>query len=358
MLELPVVPTYMLLRLGVVTTPVVENLADICSTWAYFRYLWAFDIPAQGTIDPVLRLSEAARNIDFHQKGLLSDQVGVGMAALLLGTYLNAPLAADVSVAMDDPSWPIDLQYEASPDYLFFDATQTSLFIVECKGSQTSRSYALDQLRRGTEQVPSLTFTDGRTPPSLVIATWLSKDGTEVFLVDPPDDEDASPKRPEKAERVGQRDWRVRSDAEFTRATTLVSEAKVLSFAGADQAAASKLERAHTPVPRTPRSSPRETVISENEFGRFRGVRQRVGLRDRFNVDVFQALDTTVYDALLAEEPARTDETLRAFQSKSVLAAPNVQHQQPVTTKQENGAIVVRCAGPDGSLLEVRVSPP
>lgn len=138
-----IVPAYMLHRLGVVTTPAVENLADICSTWAYFRYLWAFEIPSPGTFAPPLRLSGAAKQIDFHQKGLLSDQIGVGMAAILMGDHLNAPLAADVSVAMDDPSWPIDLQYETSPDYLFFDATQTNLFVVECKGTQSSRSESI-----------------------------------------------------------------------------------------------------------------------------------------------------------------------------------------------------------------------
>ena len=249
--ELQIVPAYMLHRLGVVTTPAVENLADICSTWAYFRYLWAFDIPSPASVNQVLRLSDAARDIDFHQKGLLSDQIGVGMAALLLGSYLNAPLAADVSVAMDDPAWPIDFQYDTSPDYLFFNATQTSLFIVECKGTQSSRSASLDQLRRGTEQVPSLTFNDGQTPPSLVIATCLSRRGTRILLIDPPGDDDTF-KYPEKPERVGPREWKVRNDAEFGRATRLISEAKVLSFAGAYQATASKLDRAHTRIPRTP----------------------------------------------------------------------------------------------------------
>src|SRR5687767_4509181 len=43
--EIDVVPLVLLHRLGVVTTPPVENLADICSTWAYFRYLWAFELP-------------------------------------------------------------------------------------------------------------------------------------------------------------------------------------------------------------------------------------------------------------------------------------------------------------------------
>jgi hypothetical protein len=78
-----------------------------------------------------LRLSPAAKNIDFHQKGLLSDQIGVGIAAWLMGSYLGAPLAADVSVAMDDPAWPIALQYESSPDYLFFDSSQSNLCAIE-----------------------------------------------------------------------------------------------------------------------------------------------------------------------------------------------------------------------------------
>lgn len=356
--KLQVVPAYMLHRLGVVTTPAIENLADICSTWAYFRYLWAFDIPSPGTVNPVLRLSEAARNIDFHQKGLLSDQIGVGIAAWLLGTYLNAPLATDVSVVMDDPTWPIDLQYDTSPDYLFFDATQTSLFIVECKGTQISRYTSVDQLCRGTEQVPSLTFTDGRTPPSLVVATCLSKRDARVLVLDPPGDDDLPAERHEKPERVSQREWKVRSDVEFSRATRLISEAKILSFAGDYQAAASKLEQAHTRIARTPRSLPGEPVIAENQFGIFRGVRQRVGLKDRFNIDVFQALDTSVYRALLSEEPARTDEELRTFQSRSAAAVVNVKPTQPVLATHENGALVVRSAGPDGSLLEVRVSPP
>jgi hypothetical protein len=346
----------MLHRLGVVTTPAVENLADICSTWAYFRYLWAFEIPSAGATNPLLRLSDAARQIDFHQKGLLSDQIGVGMAALLLGIYLNAPLAADVSVAMDDPAWPIDLQYDTSPDYLFFDATQTNLFVVECKGTQTSRAASLEQLRRGTEQVPSLTFTDGRIPPSLVIATCLTKRGTRILLIDPPGDDNRQ--LPERPERVGPREWRVRNDAEFGRATRLISEAKLLSFAGADQAAASKLERAHTRIPRTPRSVPRESEISENEFGTFRGIRQRVGLKDRFKIDVFQALDTSVLEAFLSEEQARTDEQLRGFQARSAAVSVPTDLTQPVTTTHVNGALVVRTAGPDGTLLEVRVSPP
>src|SRR5438034_22244 len=56
--DLDIVPLYLLHRLGVVTTPAVENLADICSWWAYFRYLWAFEIPSLGVTGSPLRLSQ------------------------------------------------------------------------------------------------------------------------------------------------------------------------------------------------------------------------------------------------------------------------------------------------------------
>lgn len=142
-------------------------------------------------------------------------------------------------------------------------------------------------------------------------------------MIDPPGDECPSD-RPEKPERVGQREWRVRNDAEFGRTTRLISEAKVLAFAGADQATVSKFERARTRIPMWPRSAPRDIETAENELGTFRGIRQRVGLKDRFNIDVFQALDTRVYDAMLSEEPARTDEQLRCFQARSAASSVNI----------------------------------
>ena len=107
------------------------------------------------------------------------------MAAVLLGTYFNAPLAVDVSIAMQEPTWQREIvpENDSSPDYLFFDSTQTNLYVVECKGTQSARSNSLNQVRRGTEQVQALNFTNRATPPSLVIATCLSKKGTRVLLI-------------------------------------------------------------------------------------------------------------------------------------------------------------------------------
>jgi hypothetical protein len=279
------------------------------------------------------------------------------MAAFLLGAYLDAPLSVDVDVAVSDPTWPVSLQYKTEPDYIFFSADQSNMFVVECKGTQSARSSALEQLRRGTEQVPSLVFADGRRPPSLISATCLSRKGTRVLLIDPPGDEGPD-NRTEGPESVDRRERKIHDDPEFGRVIRLLSNAKVLTFAGAGQAAASMLERAHTRSAWTPRTTPREPEILENEFGRFRGIRQRVGLRDRFNLDIFQAVDTKVYDALVSEEPARTQEELRNYQTRTAIAAGAGQGlPQNVLTSRERGAVVVRSAGPDGSLLEIRVTP-
>jgi hypothetical protein len=354
--DIPIVPQYLLQRLSVVTTPAVENLADICSWWAYFRYLWAFDIPVPGGVRP-LRLSQAARDIDFHQKALLSDQMGIAFTAVLLGDYLDAPLAADVSVAMRDPMWPIELQFESSPDYLFFDNTQTNLFVVECKGTQTTPTASFDQICRGIEQVPSLLFTDGRTPPSLVVATLLSIDNTRVYVVDPPGDDELPSDHPEKPERLDERRWRVRDDKAFATATKLISEAKLLSYAGADSAASARLERARALPEQTGRPAERETEINQNEFGTFIGVRQAVAVKDRVNVEVFQALDNQVFQAILSEDSQRLTEELRDFRGRTA-ATSQAEPSQPLVISHDQNSLTVKTTGPDGTLLEVRVSTP
>ena len=117
----PLAPVSLLHRLGVITTPVVPNLTDISSTWAHIRYLWAFHLP-DGTPNDLLRLSSAALGIDFHQKALMSDQIGVGMAAVVMELYFNAADAVDVAVAVDEQVLPVELAGAASPDYLFSNA--------------------------------------------------------------------------------------------------------------------------------------------------------------------------------------------------------------------------------------------
>lgn len=189
-----------------------------------------------------------------------------------------------------------------------------------------------------------------------MVATYLSSTGTRVFVIDPPGDDD--PEDPRKFERVSQREWKVRNDAEFGQATRLISEAKMLTFAGAVEPATEKFERVRTRRRESPTITPRGLATTENEFGTFRGLQQRVGMRDRFDIEVFQGLDVGVFDALVAEEPERTDEQLRRFQAKTRPMLGDANRGQPVLSAREHEGLVVRSAGPDGSLLQIRVTPP
>src|SRR5439155_27068403 len=74
-------PIHMLHALGRITTPPVTELLDLSSTWAEIRYVWAFQPNRAGLRNRSLRLSSAVKELDSHQKTLLSDEFGVGFAA-------------------------------------------------------------------------------------------------------------------------------------------------------------------------------------------------------------------------------------------------------------------------------------
>ena len=261
-------PIDLLHRLGVITTPVVPNLADISSWWAYIRYLWAFE-PPDGTLNDPLRLSDAALGIDFHQKGLMSEELGVGMAALIMELYFNAPEAADVSLVVSDQSLPAALFKAASPDYLFSNADGTTYYVVECKGTRCSRAAAVQQLRRGTEQVPSFCFTDGRAQPTaLVIGTRLTRKGTEVLVVDPPADEEG----PNRTVWNGPKRLEIRESRKFQQAVKMVSELKILAYAGADQTVQDMVKRRWPEVA----GGVANDNLGELSYGRMRSVNFRV----------------------------------------------------------------------------------
>ena len=348
----PLRPIHLLHRLGVITTPVVPNLADISSWWAYIRYLWAFELP-DGTPYDRLRLSDAALGIDVHQKRLMSDQIGVGMAALVMESHFNAPEAADVAVALNEQVLPVELTEATSPDYLFWDDQRTAYYVVECKGTRSSRNTALEQLRRGTEQVPSLRFTDGRQPPTaLVIGTRLTSDGTEVLIIDPPPDEEG----PKGLIRHGSNVWEISDSKEFQRVTGMVSELKILGYAAADQAVEDIVRKEWPRVAEVWPTRIRRTAVRENTFGEFSGVQQTLPFLDDVRVDVFQGIERGV----LAGHLDHDDEKVRAEQEE-LLGRIQARDPDPMRNfgfqRTENtdgvGALSVSS---DGTILELRFS--
>jgi hypothetical protein len=91
----------LLRKIGELTTPSWANMATLSASWATRRYFWA--IAETGGPGMPLRLNEDVRELDFHQKTLLSDKFGVGMAGLVVERIFNAAQFVDVSVALRDP---------------------------------------------------------------------------------------------------------------------------------------------------------------------------------------------------------------------------------------------------------------
>jgi hypothetical protein len=161
-------------KIGELTTPRNINLARLSASWATRRYFWAVHDSRKAHGAAVnFRLSADARTIDRHQKTLLSDEFGMGFAGLVTERLLSASDFVDVDFAVTTPRrfFGATAIHRRRPDFLMW-GTGTPLFVVECKGSQTSERGVITQLRRGLEQLPSITVGHTQTV-SLVIATHL-----------------------------------------------------------------------------------------------------------------------------------------------------------------------------------------
>jgi hypothetical protein len=159
---------------------------ELSQSWATRRYFWAVDTVSDFSFS--LRLNDNVRGIDPHQKTVLSDDFGIGMAGLVMEQLFGAPWFVDVSIALNDPDKfkAIQKTGDPSPDYLFYD-NAGRMFVVECKGCQSSPSYVREQILRGLRQLPSISFeSDPRSVTYIVIATHLGRKTTTVYVVDPP----------------------------------------------------------------------------------------------------------------------------------------------------------------------------
>jgi len=279
-------PFSLLHSIGLITTPPIPNLASLSSTWAIIRYLWAFEAGTQRM--PRLLLSSIARDLDFHQKAVLSDEVGMGMAWYIMNNYFHTTAARDVSKALEMPEWPIDQQTSALPDYLFYDDPSGDTFIVECKGNQSSEDSTIHQMQRGTEQVPSIIFNDDRRSISIVIATCMLNNKTKVFIVDPDSENGLEKYFPkyssEKAERIGPNKWQVKNDELFSRDSRLLGRAKALMFAGCDIEAFSQLPY---DVQNYYGKYPKRTEIKERfetDYGLFVGVSENLRNSEGYDI--------------------------------------------------------------------------
>jgi hypothetical protein len=296
-------------KIGFLTTPgwLNVNMAKLSASWATRRYFWTIAEPLP--TNTAFRLSEDARQMDFHQKTLLSDEFGVGMAGLLMEQFLGAASFIDISVALNAPEayQNIDREGSAQPDYLMWGEDGNSpYYVVECKGTQSNKSISYDQLRRGLEQVPSVVLGAGPRPVvTLVVATCLLDDRTDVFVLDPPPDEpeDDHPEREltdEVSERTGKRSWQIRNPEAFRERAVITEESNLLKWAGQYQTAAVRDRRleARQPELMAIPNAPLET--KRTDFGDFRGIEQSLfpalGIR---NLKIFTGVEEELLELLI-----------------------------------------------------------
>lgn len=367
---------------GVITTPPIPNLADLSSTWAVLRYLWAFDPMPSGS-SPSLVLSREAREIDPHQKTLLSDQIGVGMTGYLMSRFLGMPYVLDVDTALRNKALGVERETAAAPDYLFFDQTFNLAYVVECKGNQTSYASMVTQLRRGTEQVPSIRFTNGRTATSLVVGACMLRRNTTVYVVDPPDDEPDSDHTEDtkEATKGGPRNWQIGDYERLRQELLQLTRAKRLTFAGAVADAVKQLVHAPTDaLERYGGQNPRlETV--QTDLGTFEGVRGLVPTSDGNTVEVFKGIHSGLrhlFDEQVEEARKRPQKPMgpsgneltspggshadsERQSEESVFPSDNFKHQFSESAyvtaySEEQGVATVRSIGRDGTVFQVAIS--
>jgi hypothetical protein len=178
-------PIDMLHALGRITTPLITELIDLSSTWAEIRYIWAFRPNLLTLRRSHIRLNDAVKQLDFHQKTLLSDELGVGFAAYYMARFEQATDPVDVFIAHRNGQVRMRADARRSlPDYIFRGPLPDHYFVVECKGTQGRRAGAIRQLQRGMEQVVAVGIDGPAVTTHLVIGSAMNCP-ISLLIVDP-----------------------------------------------------------------------------------------------------------------------------------------------------------------------------
>jgi hypothetical protein len=336
-------------KIGSLTTPADTNLAALSASWATRRYFWSIAEPAGSRMN--FKLSEDAKGLDFHQKTLLSDEFGIGFAGLLLEDRFGAGRSVDISKALQNHEEYQQIRHQgrALPDYLIWgDVPGSPYYVVECKGTQSSRAYSMGQLHRGLEQLPSIVFgTGARSVKRLVVATYLGEMETTVFVVDPPPDppdfEDGDDLSSERvSERIGERIWRIPNSRRFAERAWLAQESELLKWAGQYRQAAERdaeLEPHDMRLRRIPESI--EPVRKETEFGMFVGMRTSSfpELGDN-QVRIFTGIDERLFAGLTERNP-QTREIAQESKTRFRDDRERAREQSPFTSVSQNGTCMI-----------------
>ena len=266
-------------------------MARLSAGWATRRYFWA--IAEASDNNQRFRLSNDALGLDFHQKGLAQQ---------------------------------IEQSGRTQPDYIMWNGQPNpNYYLVECKGCQSGADASLYQLRRGLEQLPSITFADpARHAGSFVIATNLSGAETILYIIDPPDEDEPSSRfRGDRAsERTGGQ-LKVTDMAALERRSRIEKAVQILQWAGQNhRALAARAQLEALPdigaLPDLPMEARKIAGAEYHLFPElstdlkvFLGVDQRLlAAAERQGEIPFDALQAGAQRPVAEPEPAATDSVL------------------------------------------------
>lgn len=177
--------------IGVLTTPPLSGGASLSELWAFVRYLFAT------TGDSDLRLTADFQSMDPHQKTILSDDFGMGFTMHWLTQNLNLVAACDGRYFIENHLTNFGGVYTGgaakrglgkSPDFVALD--RLGMFhVIECKGTQSSKSYRNSQLSsRGVSQKSTIQFPQhlrGEKIAAGIFVAGPDGDESEIRIIDP-----------------------------------------------------------------------------------------------------------------------------------------------------------------------------
>lgn len=187
--------TKFLLMSGYCTVPSHASRYSLNSLWAWVRYFGAF------SSDPSLRLNVDFEDLDPHQKTILSDDFGMGLSMHLLADTLDLVGFCDGKYFIDRLQTRIPCKVSPktskrgprkSPDFVAVDK-HGKVHVIECKGTQTGRGYALTQLKHAIAQKQTIDIQGSIKGENLATAFVISgdqKDWKSSFIVADPEVED------------------------------------------------------------------------------------------------------------------------------------------------------------------------
>ena len=183
-----------LLMLGSMSTPNGLSAGSPERYWACIRYFSACTPSAD------LRIRTPFMDLDPHQKGILSDDFGVGISTSWLVDQLGG-----VRDIVDGRQFIINMGVieaatgkrlpkvgrQKCPDFILEDH-HGKLHVLECKGTQSGRGYLERAMRTGMIQKRGIRVAKALRGESLVIGLSLAGEGedrdSELVVIDPEDE--------------------------------------------------------------------------------------------------------------------------------------------------------------------------